>query len=188
MRAVRCSSSPWSHLADLRLPRARPPRRVRPGLPQAVKVGAPSVFVTLSAWGLILLALVFVGWTLLRSAELLNLQPGLFGLGLLLSLSTLGAAVGTLRRHDGARRALIGLLAVAIGIHLGSLLLQHALLPLLLEPALAWAVGPAQAFELFGGLSGAARWIGAGLTLAGCGLLIGVIRGLRTPAVRREFS
>lgn len=188
MRAVRCSSSPWSYLADLRLPRVRPPRRVGPGLPPAVQVGAPSVVVTLSAWGLILLALVFVGWTLLRSAELLSLQPGLFGLGLLLSLSTLAAAVGTLRRLDGARRLLIVLLGAAIGIHLGSLVLQHALLPLLLEPVLAWALAPAQAFDLFGGLSGAARWLAAALTLAGCGLLAAVIRSLRSPAVRREFS
>jgi hypothetical protein len=175
-------------LADLRLPRARLPRRVAPGLPQAVRVGAPSVFVTASAWGLIALALLFAVWALLGRAELAAVRPGLFGLVLLLPLATLVAAVGTLRRHDGARRALIGLLGTAIAIHLVGLVLHHALLPSLLEPALAWAAGPAQAFELFGGLSGAARWIGAALTLTGCALLGALIRGLSTPAVRREFT
>jgi hypothetical protein len=120
------------------------------GRPQTLRVGAPSVLVTSTAWLLILLALVLGPLAVVRGAQLGS--AAWLVLGLSLSVGLLVSAVGTLRRLDWARRGLIGLLGLAVGFNLVALLLQHQQVFAVLSHALV------------GGLLG---WVVLGLMSAG---------------------
>ena len=113
------------------------------GRPQTLRVGAPSVLVTSTAWVFILVALVLGPVAVVRSAQLASV--GWLVLGLMLSVALLVSAVGTLRRLDWARRSLIGLLLAAVIFNLVALLLQHQQVFALLTHSLvggllAWVV------------------------------------------------
>lgn len=211
MRAVKCSSRPWSPLADLFLPASRTPGRPPVGLAQTVRVGAPSVFVTGTAWFFIVFAALVSVAALLQSAEAASLLPGLqlagdaplspqvvavlrgqlpwvLGVALLLSIATLASAVGLLLRLEGARRVFVGLLVLAIVFHLGGLALQQVLVHVVVVRAWVEALLPAALVQAVGGPAAAARGIGALLSLAACAALVGVIRGLSSRSVRQEFA
>jgi hypothetical protein len=124
MRALKCSSRFLPSLADLRLMGHR--KSVRPvawGRPQTLRVGAPSVLVTSTAWVFIVLAMVLGPLAVVRGAQLGSVAW--LVLGLMVSVALLVSAVGTLRRLDWARRGLIGLLLAAVGFNLVALLLLH---------------------------------------------------------------
>ena len=144
MRALKCSSRFWPSLADLRLLSHR--KAVQPvawGRPQTLRVGAPSVLVTSTAWVFMLLAMVLGPLAVLRGAQLGS--AAWLVLGLSLAVALLVSAAGTLRRLDWARRGLIGLLVLAVGFNLVALLLQHQQVFAVLSHALvggllAWVV------------------------------------------------
>ncbi len=173
---------------------------------QTFNVGAPSRFVTVTAWVCIVLGAATTGWAGLQHAAaaslavpapvapplvtgwLLAYLPWVVGAGLVLSLATLGAAVGLLLRQEWARRVLIGLLGLAIVANLLGLWIQHEVVQALVSHTLDGAPLPAQAAGVFGGFVTAARLMGAAVTLGACGLLAWVIGRLMSPAVRREFA
>lgn len=215
MRAVKCSSRPWSALADLFSPvspgSARAPTHPPAGLAQTYRVGAPSVFVTGTAWFFIVLAALVSVAALLHSAETASLLPGLqlagdaplspqvvaalrgqlpwvLGGALVLSLATLASAIGLLLRLEGARRVFVGLLVLAIVFHLGGLALQQVLVHAVVVRGWVEALLPAALVQAVGGPAMAARCLGALLSLGACVALVGVIRGLSSRAVRQEFA
>lgn len=174
-------------------------------MPQTLNVGARSVFVTTVGWMFILLATMAVAWALVRFASagsVVAALPGPRGLtallaaylpwvmaaGLALSLGTLAAAIGLLLRLDWARRAVIGLLLVAILANLGGLWLQHELVESVVSQTLLSSPLPTPAIDVLGGFVTASRVLAIVLTLGTCAILAWVIQRLRSWAVRQEFA
>lgn len=177
-------------------------------MPQTLNVGARSRFVTITAWVFIVIAALACLSALVRNASagsvLADLQaagplpmltgllvgylPWVVGAGLVISLATLGAAVGLLLRLNWARRAFIGLLVVAILANLAGLWLQQEVLQSLVATTLSRAPLPPQAADVFGGFVTASRVMGSLATLLGCGVLAWIIRRLMSPTIRQEFA
>lgn len=177
-------------------------------MPQTFNVGARSRFVTFIAWLAIVLAASTVAWAALQMASqpswaalaagrrdlpwlvarLLRGLPWIHAGAIALSLATLAGAVGLLRRLEWARRAFIGLLALAIVAAVGGLWLQQELLGLMIDTTLRTAPLPQAAAEAVGGMALATRLLATAVTVAaGTGLAV-VIRRLMSPAVRQEFA
>ena len=180
-------------------------------MPQTFNVGARSLFVTLTAWVFIMLALLASASAVVQNAAVASLMPGLplslernplplltgllvgylpwvVGTGLVMSLATLASAIGLLLRLDWARRTFIALLIVAIAANLLGLWLQQEVLQSVVSNTLASAVIPQQALGVFGGFVTAARVMAVLMTLLGCGLLVWIIRRLMSASVRQEFA
>lgn len=176
---------------------------------QTFKVGAPSLFVELTAWIAIVLAGLASVSALVQNAEvaavmpawreagnsllpvsrlLLDYLPWVMGTGVVLSVALLAAAIGLLMRHEWARRAFIGLLAVVIVANLVGLWLQHEVVQALVDGTLRTTPLPPQAAGVFGGLADATRMMAMVVTLIGCALLGWVIRRLMSDTVRQEFA
>jgi hypothetical protein len=176
-------------------------------MPQTYNVGSRSIFVTLTAWAFIVLALLASAFALVRSAEvaaliqpwrdatlplvtglLVHYLPWLMGAALTVSLVMVVCAVGLLMRLEWARRAAIGLVALVIVANLMGLWLQHELVHALVESTLRGASLPSQVLGMFGGFATAAQLMAMLVTLVGCGLLVWIIRRLMSDAVRQEFA
>ncbi|MBX3618914.1 MAG: hypothetical protein KF891_02810 [Rhizobacter sp.] len=179
-------------------------------MPITIAVGARSLFVTATAWVFILLGMMASGSALVQNAALASLLPapvqaqaqsqwGLIGwlmahlpwvtgTTLVLSLATLASAIGLLLRLDWARRAFIGLLAVAIVANLLGLWLQQEMMQSVVATTLGTATLPPHALGVFGGFVTAVRVMAVVATLGGCGLLAWIIRRLMSAGVRREFA
>lgn len=175
---------------------------------QTLNVGAPSRFVTVTAWVFIALAGLASVWALLQHAAMISLATGtvpgsvapwmtgrllayapwVLGAGLVLSVATLAAAVGLLWRLDWARRVFIGLLVLAAVANVLGLWIQHEVVESLVQSTLQRAPLPPQAADVFGGFVTAARVLAGVLTLGACALLVWIIRRLMSPAVRQEFA
>jgi hypothetical protein len=178
-------------------------------MPQTFNVGARSIFVTVTAWVFIVLGALASVSALLQNALVASLAPAagahlpalplftslllgylpwVVGTGLVMSLATLASAIGLLLRLDWARRAFIGLLAVAIVANLLGLWLQHEVVQSVVANTLSGAPLPAQAIGVFGGFVTAARVMAVLVTLGACSMLAWIIRRLMSPAVRQEFA
>ena len=180
-------------------------------MPQTFNVGARSLFVTATAWVFIFLAALASVSALLQNAAVASLMPGfatagdvhplplltglligylpwVVGTGLVMSLATLASAVGLLLRLDWARRAFIGLLAVAIVANLLGLWLQQEVVQSVVNNTLSHSAIPAQVLGVFGGFVTAARVMAVLMTLAACAVLAWIIRGLMSETVRQEFA
>jgi hypothetical protein len=177
-------------------------------MPQTFTVGARSLFVTCTAWFFIVVAglscisavvqqaaagSLLAGLKSMPSLPLLtkvwmSYAPWVMGAGLALSMATMAAAIGLLLRLDWARRAFIGLLAVAIVANLAGLWLQHELAQSFVSATLNTAALPAKAQGIFGGLVTASRVMAAVVSLGACALLGWIIRRLMSPMVRQEFA
>ena len=178
---------------------------------QTFNVGARSRFVTVTAWVFIVLGLmasvsavvqnaaasslpgqIAVAGTALPhpglTAWLLGYLPWVLGTGLLVSVSTLGAAVGLLLRLEWARRAFIGLLGLAIAINLGGLWLQQEVMLSLVQATLLQAPLPPAVADVFGGFVVAARSMAVLVTLGGCALMAWIAWRLTLPTIRQEFA
>lgn len=180
-------------------------------MPQTFNVGSRSLFVTITAWVFIALALLSCLSALVQNAALAAFMPGLsvvggvpqlplltgllmgylpwvLGAGLLASVATLAAAVGLLLRLEWARRVFIGLLVLAIVANLAGIWLQQEMVQSLVDSTLSRAPLPAAAAGVFGGFVTAARVMAVAVTLGACALLGWIIRRLMSPAVRQEFA
>ena len=180
-------------------------------MPQTLNVGARSFFVTATAWVFIVLAALASACALVQNASVASLMPGLqpvrgaaplplltglllgylpwvVGTGVVMSLATLASAIGLLLRLDWARRALIGLLVVAIVANLLGLWLQHEVVQSVVASTLKIAPIPDQALGVFGGFVTAARVMAICVTLGACAVLGWVIGRLMSPSVRQEFA
>jgi hypothetical protein len=180
-------------------------------MPYTIAVGARSLFVTCTAWLVIVLASLATVSAVVQNAGvaaslpglhlmglgrpapwltglLLDYLPWVVGAGLVLSVATLGCAVGLLLRVEWARRFFIGLLVLAIVANLLGLWLQHELVQSLVTATLSRAPLPQEAAGVFGGFVVATRSMAVLMTLAACGLLGWVIRRLMSPMVRQEFA
>ncbi len=178
-------------------------------MPQTYTVGARSLFVTATAWFFIVLAALTSVSALVQNAAVASLWPGMqlaaeglplltglligylpwvVGTGLVMSVATLASAVGLLLRLDWARRSFIGLLVVAIVANLLGLWLQHEVVQSVVSSTLSSVAIPQQAMGVFGGFVTAARVLAVLMTLAGCGLLLWIIRRLMSATVRQEFA
>lgn len=180
-------------------------------MPQTFNVGSRSLFVSVTAWVFIVLGALASLSTLVQNAALMSLLPGFHaslepralplltgllvanlpwvtGVGFVLSLATLGAAVGLLLRLEWARRAFIALAVVAIVGNLLGLWLQQELLQTLIDGTLQRATLPREAAGVFGGLATAARAAAIALSLLACMLLAWIIRRLMSQGVRQEFA
>lgn len=178
-------------------------------MPQTFNVGARSLFVTTVAWVFIALSLLAVASAVVQNAAVASLLPGwrasgaqlplltgwliaylpwVVGAGLVLSLATLASAIGLLLRLDWARRAFIGLLALAIVANLLGLWFQHEVLQSVVQSTLSRAPLPEQALGVFGGFVTAARAMGVAMTLLACALLGWTIRRLMSASVKQEFA
>ncbi len=181
-------------------------------MPHTINVGARSLFVTVTAWVFIALALLAAASALVQNATTASLLPGLamaggaqplplvtgflmgylpwvLGAGLLMSLATLASAVGLLMRLDWARRVFIGMLAVAIVANLLGLWLQQEVVQSVVASTLLTSVPvPAQVLGVFGGFVTAARVMALLMTLGTCTILAWIIRSLMTATVRQEFA
>jgi len=180
-------------------------------MPQTFNVGARSLFVTMTAWVFIVLAIIASASALVQNAMVASLLPawqlsgmhqplplltGLLiaylpwfvGAGLVVSLATLASAIGLLLRLDWARRVFIGLLVLAIVANLLGLWFQHEVVQSVVDTTLSRAPLPQQALGVFGGFVTAARVMAVTMTLAACGLLVWIIRRLMSTAVRQEFA
>jgi hypothetical protein len=176
---------------------------------QTLKVGAQSLFVELTAWVAILLAVLASVSALVQNAEvasalpawrhasdtllpftrlLLAYLPWVMGAGVVLSAALLAAAIGLLMRQEWARRTFIVLLGVVIVANLLGLWLQYELVHSLVDGTLRTTVLPPQAAGVFGGLADATRIMATVVTLCGCALLGWVIRRLMSDTVRQEFA
>lgn len=176
-------------------------------MPQTFNVGSRSLLVTATAWVVIVLALLTSAVALVQRAELASLLPGWRGAGLpafaglllqhlpwviavagVLSGLMVICAVGLLLRQEWARRVFIAALAMVIVANLLSLWLQHEVVQALVQNTLSRGQLPAAALGLFGGFATAAQAMAVLVTLAACGLLGWVIRGLMSEPVRQEFA
>lgn len=176
-------------------------------MPQTYNVGSRSLFVTVTAWAFIALALLASASALVRSAEvasvvqpwrgvalplvtalLVDYLPWLMGAALTVSVAMLVSAVGLLMRLEWARRAAIVLLALVIVVNLAGLWLQHELVQALVQATLRGAALPTQALGIFGGFATAAQLMAMLVTLVGCGLIVWIIRRLMSESVRQEFA
>jgi hypothetical protein len=104
------------------------------------------------------------------------------------SLATLASAIGLLLRLDWARRAFIGMLALAIVANLLGLWFQHEVVQSVVDATLSSSPLPQKALGVFGGFVTAARAMGAAMTLAACALLGWIIHRLMSAPVRQEFA
>lgn len=176
-------------------------------MPQTFNVGSRSLFVTLTAWAFIVLALVASASALVRNAEVASLiqpwrdaslpfvtgllvdyLPWLMGAALAVSVAMLASAVGLLMRLEWARRVAIALLGLVIVANLAGLWLQHELVHALVDATLRRAALPTAAQGIFGGFATAAQLMAMLVTLVGCGLIVWIIRRLMSESVRQEFA
>lgn len=180
-------------------------------MPQTFNVGSRSVFVSVTAWVFIVLGALASASALVQNAAIASLLPGLSltmdpnslplltglvvahlpwvaGVGLLLSVATLAAAIGLLLRLEWARRVFIGLAIVAILGNLLGLWLQQEMLQSLIDSTLSRSSLPREAAGVFGGFATAARVMAVGLSLGACMLLAWIIRRLMSQGVRQEFA
>lgn len=178
---------------------------------QTFNVGARSRFVTITAWVFIVLGLMASVSALLQNAAasslpgqiavagaslpqpwltawLLGYLPWVLGAGLLVSVSTLAAAVGLLLRLEWARRAFICLLLMAIAINLGGLWLQQEVMLSLVHATLQQAPMSPGVANVFGGFVVAARSMAVLVTLGGCALMAWIAWRLTQPTIRQEFA
>lgn len=178
---------------------------------QTFNVGSRSLFVTITAWVFIVLALLASASALVQNATvasmpaqialagtpvprawltgwLLAYLPWVVGGGLVVSVATLVAAVGLLMRLEWARRTFIALMGVAIAANLGGLWLQQELMLSLADATLQRSALPPQVVGVFGGFVAAARSMAMLVTLAGCGLLGWIAWRLTQPLIRQEFA
>jgi type II secretory pathway component PulF len=180
-------------------------------MPQTFNVGSRSLFVSVTAWVFIVLGAAASLSTLMQNAALISLLPGfapafepralppltgllvahlqwVAGVGLVLSVATLAAAIGLLLRQEWARRVFIVLAAVAIVGNLLGLWLQQELLQNLIDTTLSRSALPREALGVFGGFATAARVAAILASLAACGVLAWIIGRLRSAIVRQEFA
>lgn len=178
-------------------------------MPQVIKVGAPSLFVEATAWAAIVLAVLASSSALVQHAEvdamlpawrsgsgmltplargLLAYLPWVMGVGAVVSVVLLAAAIGLLMRLEWARRTFIGLLGVVIVANLLGLWVQYEVVHALVDGSLPTPGLPANADALPGVLADAPRRMTMAVTLGGCALLAWVIRRLMSDAVRQEFA
>jgi hypothetical protein len=180
-------------------------------MPQTFNVGSRSLFVSVTAWVFIVLGGLASVSALVQNAAIASLLPGLSltmdpkslplltglvvahlpwvaGIGLLLSVATLAAAVGLLLRLEWARRVFIGLAVVAILGNLFGLWLQQEMLQSLIDSTLSRSALPREAAGVFGGFATAARVTAVALSLGACMLLVWIIRRLMSQGVRQEFA
>jgi hypothetical protein len=180
-------------------------------MPQTYNVGARSLFVTATAWVFISLAALTSASALVQNAAVTSMMPSLHlsgdryplplltgwlvgylpwvvGTGLVMSIATLASAIGLLLRLDWARRAFIGLLAVAIVANLLGLWLQQEVVQSVVSSTLSGAAIPAKALGVFGGFVAATRAMAVLMTLLACGVLGWIIVRLMSPMVRQEFA
>ena len=178
---------------------------------QTFNVGSRSLFVTITAWVFIVLALLASASAVVQNAVVSSLpgqialsgtplpQPGLtgwllaylpwvVGTGLVVSVATLVAAVGLLLRLEWARRTFIALLLVAIAANLAGLWLQQELMLSLVDATLLRSALPPQVAGVFGGFVVAARSMAVLVTLIGCGGLGWIAWRLTQPLIRQEFA
>lgn len=180
-------------------------------MPQTYNVGARSLFVTLTAWIFIVVAVLASISALVQNAAVASLMPGwlsatehtplplltglligylpwVVGTGLVMSLATLASAIGLLLRLDWARRTFISLLVVAIVANLLGLWLQQEVVQSVVSNTLSGVSLPQQAMSVFGGFVTAARVMAVLMTLGACVLLGWIIRRLMSATVRQEFA
>lgn len=179
-------------------------------MPTVYYLGYRSLFVTLTAWAAIVLAAVACAFGVIQQASLASFTPGFdaliqaepmtagsglllrclpwaIGVGMILSVALLVAAVGLQMRLEWARRAFIGLVGVAIAANLGSLWLQHEFVQSLVDAAWAEPVLRSHALSVFVGSATVGRVLTVLATLLASGVLAWVIRRLMSPKVRQEF-
>jgi hypothetical protein len=170
-------------------------------MPQTFNVGARSIFVTVTAWMFIVLAVMASASVLVPNTAVGSMWPASVGLpglfsaylpwiivtGVLLSLLTLASAIGLLLRLDWARRVFIGLIAVALVANLLGLWLQQEVLQSVAASTLSGTAIPPQAAGVLGGFVTAARVMAVVVTLGACSLLAWIISRLMSPSVRQEF-
>ena len=142
-------------------------------MPHTIYLGSRSLFITTTAWVFIVLGLVASTSALLQDAQLMSLpaDPRLSWVllaGLAMSLATVASAVGLLLRLDWARRAFIGVLAVAIVANLAGVALQQVGIQSLVDATLLRAAVPVQVLA--------------------CVVFGWVIRSLMSPGVRQQFA
>jgi hypothetical protein len=180
-------------------------------MPQTYNVGSRSLFVTATAWVFIVLAALASASALVQNAAVASLMPGLqintdahalplltgllvgylpwvVGTGLVMSLATLASAIGLLLRLDWARRAFIGVLALAIVANLLGMWLQQEVVQSVVSSTLSSTPIPARALSVFGGFVTAARVMALLMTLGACTMLAWIIRRLMSASVRQEFA
>jgi hypothetical protein len=171
-------------------------------MPQTFNVGARSIFVTVTAWMFIVLAVMASVSVVLPNTAIGSLLPTSLGLpslvsaylpwalaaAVLLSLLTLASAIGLLLRLDWARRVFIGLIAVVLVANLLGLWVQQELLQSVAASTLDGVAIPPRAAGVFGGFVTAARVMAVVVTLGACSLLAWIIRHLMSPSVRQEFA
>lgn len=181
-------------------------------MPQTYYVGSRTPFVTLVAWGFIVVAALASASALVQSAQvdsvlpqwragaamasvmpaatafLLKYLPWLMGAGFVVSLGLLACAVGLLMRMEWARRTAIVLLGLAIAANLGGLWVQHQVVQALVSATLSGQVLPAPAAGLFGGFATATQVMSTLFTLACCLGIGWLIRRLMSDVVRQEFA
>jgi len=176
-------------------------------MPKTFNVGAPSRFVTITAWLAIVLAAavaLLAGW---QQAELASLlpqwqqrplptvsgwllrgMPWVLATAAGLALLLLASAIGLLLRLDWARRVFIGLVALAIAANLFGLWLQHEAVQLWVQQTLGAVVLPGPAAGVFGGLLTLAQVMAGMVTVAAALMLAWVISRLNSESVRQEFA
>jgi hypothetical protein len=176
-------------------------------MPKTFSVGAPSRFVTVTAWVAIVLAAavaLLAGW---QQAELASLlpqwqqrplpvvsgwllrgMPWVLATAAGLALVLVASAIGLLLRLDWARRVFIGLVALAIAANLFGLWLQHEAVQLWVERTLGAVVLPGPAAGVFGGLLTLAQVMAGMVTVAAALVLVWVIGQLNSERVRQEFA
>jgi hypothetical protein len=180
-------------------------------MPQTFNVGSRSLFVSITAWVFIVIGLAASALAIIQGAATASLLPGfglaldvrplqglagllaahvpwVAGIALALSVAMLAAAIGLLMRLEWARRAFIGVVALAIMANVAGLWLQQELLQGLIDHTLSRAPLPREAAGVFGGLATAARAAALAWSLFTCALLAWIIGRLNTPAVRQEFA
>jgi len=178
---------------------------------QTFSVGSRSLFVTITAWVFIVLALLASASAVVQTAVVSSLpgqialsgaplpQPGLtgwllaylpwvVGTGLVVSAATLVAAGGLLLRLEWARRIFIALLLVAIAANLGGLWLQQEVMLSLVDATLQRSALPPQVAGVFSGFVVAARSMAVLVTLIGCAGLGWTAWRLTQPLIRQEFA
>lgn len=179
-------------------------------MPQTYNVGSRSLFVTMTAWIFIVVAVLASISALVQNAAVASLMPSwlsatehtplplltglligylpwVVGTGLVMSLATLASAIGLLLRLNWARRTFISLLVVAIVANLLGLWLQQEVVQSVVSNTLSGVSLPQQAMSVFGGFVTAARVMAVLVTLGACALLGWIIRQLMSATVRQEF-
>lgn len=172
-------------------------------MPQTFTVGSRSLFVNAMAWLALAMALLLTGSAssagFMAGDALAAVPRGLAALlpavlpwaqggALALALVTVAAAVGLLHRREWARRAFIGLLALAMVLNLAGLGMQQVAVLWLVQATLAHAALPQAAVPVFDGLVVATQSMSVLVSLGGCVLLAAVAWRLSQPIVRQEFA